>query len=341
MAITDLNMRVCYPGSRDDLLPIVIIMHGYRENAADFVDVTLSRMATRGLFVAAVSMRGRDGYSGTRDDSAREIHDIHDALQHIRATKVGIVHQTWAAIVGYSGGGGNALAAACKFPDAWAMVVSHFGMSDYGYDTTDGWHQNNGDPSTFQPILESSIGGTPAAVPNAYRARNAVEAIINYSGGHLYLYHDDADTSVPIVHSARIGAALLAASRTNYTENYTDSGDATRWLHALPNGSAPIINTEAIWAANAVAMTHSVWTIPSSGTVQVIGYIVTKRFTIWLRSNGSTVYGRDAVATVAYDTATDTYTVTPQTGAIDVTIAQGAKTGSATNISTATEIVVA
>lgn len=339
MAITDLNMRVCYPGSFDDLLPIVIIMHGYSQNVSDFDDASLSRIAARGLFVAAVSMRGRDGYSGTPDDSAREIYDIYDALQYIRATKVGIVHQTWAAITGYSGGGGNALAAACKFPDTWAQVTSCFGISDYGYDATDGWYANS-PTGVYTPLLQSRIGGTPAAVPNAYRARNAVEAITNYSGGHLYLFHDDADTAVPIVHSQRIGAALLAASRTNYTENYTTTGDPVRWNHALPNGSEPIIATEATWAANAVAMTHSVWAIPSSGTVQVIGYIVTKRFTIWLRANGSTVYGRDAVATVAYDTATDTYTVTPQTGAIDVTITQGAKAGGATNISTATAIVV-
>jgi hypothetical protein len=129
-----------------------------------------------------------------------------------------------------------------------------------------------------------------------------------------------------------------AAGLTNYTKSVTTIGSSPRWLHGYPEDNADLIEAEATWIAKVKA--QAAWTIAASGTVTVIGYIVTKRFTIWLRSNGSTTYGLDAVATVVYNTATDTYTVTPLTGAIDVTITQGAKSGSAVGITEATEIVV-
>ena len=58
-------------------------------------------------------------------------------------------------------------------------------------------------------------------------------------------------------------------------------------------------------------------------------------------TNGTASWGVDAAASVAYDTATDSYTVTPLTGAaIDCEITQGAKTGSDTNFAVPTVIGV-
>lgn len=229
-------------------------------------------------------------------------------------------------------GGGSALAAACKAPDAWAAAVSHFGPSDYGRDATDGWYNQAGGPTA---TLSSWIGGNPATVPDNYYARDATYALgTNYSGGHLYLFHDSGDTSVPIVHSQRAAASMASAGRSNYSASYTSGADAVRWLHTAPNGSAPVIGTEAVWAAAVAAKTHAVWTVPASGSVKVIGYIKTKRFAIWLGA------GISEVADVTYNTATDSYTVTPQTGTMDVSIVQGGKTASQTINSQTTLTVV-
>lgn len=330
--ITNLYARLCYPIGQTNL-PIVIWQHSYSSSATVFTPTDLQRLANYGLFVVAVGLRSKDEASGSQDDSGREIYDIYDALAYVRSNYASIVSSTIAAIAGYSGGGGNALAAACKFPDTWCAVIDHFGMSDYGYDATDGWY-NNGATGTQQTTMQAAIGGTPVAVPNNYLARQSSVAIANYSGGHLYLFHDADDASVPVVNTDNVKTTMDAASLTNYTYNVTSALDSPRWLHQLPTGSAQCIQTEAIWAQAIADGDHAAWTIAASGTITVIGYIVTKRFSIWLGN------GTAQAATVVYDTAAGTYTVTPlTTGNIDVSIVQGALVASQT-ISSETTLTV-
>lgn len=335
MAITNLYAKVAYTQGANK--PICILMHGWDGDATSIASADMQRFARLGLFVVAVGMRGRNSASGANDASAREIHDIYDVLAYVRTNYAAYVSTDKAAIIGYSGGGGNALAAACKFPDAWTVIASFFGISDYGRDGTDGWYANNG--GTYTASIVTAVGDTPANTPNNYYARDATAAIANFTGGYLYLYHDKQDTTVPWVHGNRIKATLDAAGMTNYSANFSDTGEFPRFTHGYPTADPSKQSVESALAADMIG--RAAWTVPASGTVTVIGYIVTKRFTIWLNANGTATLGIDAAATVVYDTVTDTYTVTPLTGAIDVTITQGAKTGSATNITTETEIVVA
>lgn len=315
------------------------MMHGWGSGAASLPAIDILRLANCGCVVVVPGMRGRDSADGGPDASAREIYDIIDAVGYVRnnAPYSTYASTTKAAIVGYSGGGGNTMAAACKFPDFFNVAIAYFGMSDYGRDNPDGWWYNNN--GSYTAGIEAWVGGDPATVPENYYARDATAAIQNFTGGFLYLYHDKQDTLVPWVHSDRIKSAMDAAPLTNYSANFSDTGDSPRWLHGYPNDNPNTLSqAELTWIAKIGS--QSVWTIATSGTVTVIGYIITKRFEVWLRANGSVTYGLDAAATVVYDTATDSYTVTPLTGAIDVTVTQGAKTGSATNISVETEIIV-
>lgn len=71
----------------------------------------------------------------------------------------------------------------------------------------------------------------------------------------------------------------------------------------------------------------------ANGTAKVMGWMETKRFKIWLGN------GTGHVADVVYNTATDSYTVTPLTGEMTVTITQGTKTVTQT-ISTETTLTV-
>lgn len=328
MTISNLYLKYGYSAALSNM-PIVVLINGWDGKASDFLDTTLNRFAANGFFAVAIGMRGRDGASGARDASGREIYDIYDGIQYV-TSNFSVSNKI--AICGYSGGGGNALAAACKFPDLFASVVDFYGMSDYGRDGTNGWYQNcnNG---TYQSNLLSAIG-SPISDPNNYYARDATAAITNYTSGHLCIFHDESDTVVPLIHTTRIKNALDGAGLTNYTLNQSNSGSGTRWTHGHAMESGIEFAAEQVWIPLFEAA--STWTIPASGTVTVIGYIVTKRFTVWLNS------GLDAAATVAYNTATDTYTVTPlTTDPINVTITQGAKTGSATGITEATVITVA
>lgn len=342
MALTDLYARTCYPKGGTDL-PVVVLMHGFSGDAATFSVGSLEWIARKGLFVVAPGMRGRDGASGSADASGRELLDVVAALDQVRTDFAGTVSADVAAIVGYSGGGGNALMLACRYPDLWAAVVSHFGMSDYGSDGTTGWYAESG--AFYQGQLETQVGGTPAAVPNAYAARYAEDAIADvYTGGHLHLFHDDGDTVVDIGHSQRVGAAMLAAGRVNYTENYTTTSDDPRWQHASDPDpqTVDVAHTVDLWGTPLVDGTYTAWTVPTSGTVRVLGWMVTKRFRIWLgtTTDEGAGGGLDEVADVTYDTATGEYTVTPQTGACDVYIEQGGLTATASGITSATLLTV-
>ena len=341
VAITDLYAKITLPVHKGVTnLPILVVMHGYIQAAGHVPEIDILRLANYGFMVVVPGMRARDGASGAKDASGREIYDIIDAVEYARTTPP---YSNWcsptkAAIVGYSGGGANALACACKFPDYFNVVVSHFGMSDYGRDPVDGWWANNGG-GVYTAQIELDVGDTPAIVPNNYYARDATEAIQNFSGGYMYLYHDKQDSSVPWVHSDRITDALDGAGLANYSANFSDIGDPIRWIHGYPDDNPGTLSTaEPTWTAK--IKSQAVWTIPASGTVTVIGYMVTKRFTIWLNTHGTASLGIDAATTVVYNTATNTYTVTPLTaGNIDVAITQGALTGSASDISAETEIV--
>jgi pimeloyl-ACP methyl ester carboxylesterase len=335
MTITDLYAKYCYNVNGTNQ-PIVVLMHGFTNNAADFPASDMARIAAFGFFVIVPGLRGRDSASGSPDASGREIQDIIDAVEYVRTNFADHVSADKTALVGYSGGGGNALAAACKFPDYFNVIVDHFGMSDYGRNNPNGWYYNN--DGSYTSTIGTYVGDTPTNKPNNYYARDAVAAIANYSGGYLYIYHDDQDTAVPVIHSSRIKTVLDAAGLTNYSYNISTVGSNPRFTHGYPEDVAGLRAVEATWAAT--ISSQAVWTVPASGTVTVIGYIKTKRFTVWLNKNGTATTGIDAAATVAYNTATDAYTVTPLISGIDVAITQGAKTGSATNISGATVITV-
>lgn len=313
-AITNLYSTYSYPVGKSNL-PIVVAMHGYGGASFDPAAV-LNRMARYNAFVISPGMRGRNGASGSQDSSGREIYDIYDAIEYVKITYPTIINPNNICITGYSGGGGNALAFACKFPDYANVIVSHFGMSDYGYL-----------PCHYDGNV-TWMGGTYAEVPNNYRARCAKEAIGNFSGGHLYFFHDTEDATLPVCNSIQAAATMAAAGLTNYSESYTDASDDPRWIHGNPavgDSGEPCIQSEPIWLQAVVDGMYPAWTIPTSGTLTVIGYIKTKRFTIWLNS------GIDAEATVSYDTTTHQYTVTPLTTAdVAVTITEGSLTASGT-----------
>lgn len=299
-------------------LPIVIIMHGYSQKAGDFQDATLKRMADKGTFICAVGMRGRDGASGAPDSSAREIYDIYDAVSYIKSKYLNRISTQQVSIVGYSGGGGNALAAAAKFPDTFNNVISHFGISDYGFDTVGGWWQQN---SRFRPEIEKWIGGTPLSNPNGYYARAHNLAISNYSGGRLFLFHDSGDQVVPISQSQSVVKTFVGAGlKENLFENFTTNENSLRWLHDLPSSSSSVQYSEDVWIPFVFKNKIKPWEIAEKGTVKVMGYIVTKKFSIWLGD------GTSAVADVNYDTLTGAYTITPLTnGNMKVLITQSEK----------------
>lgn len=325
--------------------PILVVMHGFQDGAAAATDAIMVDMAEAGFFAVAVGMRGRDNANGTPDVSGRETHDIIDAVEYVKAHFGQSVNPDSVHVTGYSGGGGNALALACKAPDYFSVVASHFGMSDYGYDETDGWGEQS--PARQATLAEwigakardAWAGGEPVNL-NAYRARNAVEAIaLNRVGGHVYLFHDDQDTNVSVSHSENVADAFASESNVRATLNVTTATDSPRWLHGMPHpvgdpdtpAGAPVRFTRDVWGPAALAAEP--WIVPTTGTMRVLGYLKTKRFEVWLGD------GTEHVADLTYDTDASAYTVTPLTGEVEVTVMQDGRSTTKT-ISTETTLTV-
>ena len=301
--VDDIYMRCFYKTKANQ--PLLILIAGYTQSATDFVDATYQRFRDYGFFVVGVGMRGRNGATGTADDAARELHDVYDAINHIKTKFAGLIDQDKVSIVGYSGGGGVTYGMVSKFPDLFACAVVCFGISDYGYDGTYGWWAE--EPSR-QATLESRIGDTPSNVPNEYKSRQHLVSISNFTG-KLYIFHDVDDSLVQVDNSTRVVTQLIADGFSNYVYDETDSGDGTRWLHDLPNGANSIVSAEDVFKADLLALETQ--DLPSSGTVIVNGYMKTRLFTIWLGNGTAAEDGQNRRATLAYNFATNSYTLTP------------------------------
>ena len=323
-----------YPVGRANL-PIVVHMHGFAGSVGGMMARNWVRQAQQGAFVVVPSLRSADGTQGTPDWSGREIHDIFDAINVVRTNYAAVVNTNLVCIAGYSGGGGNAMNYATKFPDSAAVIASHFGISDYGYNTTWGWYQTTatvGQKSSLDTYI-----GTPGAAPDAYRTRSSIDAMpVNYSGGWTYFFHDESDASVSINQTQAMVTNLVANGRANFTTNYSNSSmsSSARYLHQNPNDGSGAAASESIWLTALVNGAHNPWTIPESGTLRVNGYVVTKRFKVWLGG------GTNEVANLTYDSAARSYTVTPLTAPLDFTVTQGSGSVTRTSISTATTVIV-
>lgn len=256
-----------------------------------------------------VEMRGRSASQGTPDSGGRELQDIIDAVDYVVAAYPSLVDSAHKYIVGYSGGGANVFGVTARYPDYFNSAAVFFGISDYGYDATNGWY-NNGASSNQRLSLRNWIGGTPTEWPDRYHSRAYVLAITNHVGGYLRIYHDTGDPTVPVINSQNVDAALTAASLGSYyTYSESNSGSAVRWIHDLPLIGRSINIAEIDFMPEISAKTRAAWTVATSGTLKVPGYLVTKRFALWLGN------GRDEFGQVVYNTTTKTFTITTDTGA--------------------------
>jgi pimeloyl-ACP methyl ester carboxylesterase len=316
-AITNLYARASFEEIADQ--PIAVIMHGFVQAASNFTDATLIRFKDYGWFAVAVGMRGRDSASGANDASAREMYDIYDAIQHIRSTYSEYVDADRVAIIGYSGGGGNVLGFISRFPDLPVLAVDFFGISDYGYDGTFSYHAQI---PAQQANVETAVGGTPASLPNEYKAREHRWSASNFKG-KLRIYHDTADASVLVSHSQRTVTQLIADGFTNYVYNESTVGSPDRWTHGLPNtGESGDDNIPAEADFSGEPASLPLPTLADTGTLKINGGVQTSLFRIWLGNGTAAQDTRNRRGTVAYDYTNNSYTVTPllDSPATDMTV---------------------
>ncbi len=112
----DLVAELNYDDSRSNA-PLAVVMHGYSGSTGKLGEVrgNAQYLRDKGFFAVSVAMRGRDGADGIRDSGGLEIYDIYDAVEAVKMDYLGLVNPDIVYLTGYSGGGGNTMAALCKF----------------------------------------------------------------------------------------------------------------------------------------------------------------------------------------------------------------------------------
>lgn len=309
--IDNLYAHYAYDASKKNL-PIVVLMHGYTQDSTSMTDWIMKDMANYGFFAVAVGMRGRDQAEGTMDVNGRELYDIIDAVEYVKKNFSSYVDPANINVSGYSGGGGNAFGLAAKFPDTFNVLVSHFGLADYGYDKNNSWWATS---KTRQASIKQYLGDTPQSNKAKYYSRAHQYGIgQNLQGGFLYMFHDAEDNNVQPVQSKMVKEQMDLHKHSNYSFNLSKKGDAIRWLHASPDQDQQVRLSRDIWGQAVLTKKYPQWTIAEKGKVLVQGYIKTKRFSIWLDD------GTEEVADITYDASSGTYIVKPLTGLMKVSI---------------------
>lgn len=268
--------------------PVLAVMHGYGGAKGD-VTQDLRELAARGVVAVAPDMRGRGGSAGRWDSGGLDVHDILDAVLETARRYPGEVDARNLNVVGYSGGGGNAIACAVRFPDVFRTCVSFFGISDYAW-----WHRSKGRPDCNES-MEKALGGAPDKIPEVYEARNAVAAAGNPLG-RLHFFWDSEEKACPPQMILDFLEAYRKAGRTGAAEHVSKPGDARRWLHGYRSGIRDLSAADEVFLKDVLDPQVAAPELPRTGRLVVNGYLVTRRFAVWIEdSKKGPVKGRVAV----------------------------------------------
>lgn len=274
--------------------PILATLHGWHMSMPPPERRELPAAGNRYLLLQ-IDMRGRAFSEGTPDGNGFELMDVYDAIQFAR--KEYAAHIDEPAVVyleGGSGGGGNALAAAGKFPDLFAAVTALYGISDYRV-----WYENDL-AGEFRDEMDVWIGCAPSDDPERYLARSGRFLAPNLHTP-LYLAHGDGDIRVPVAHARMYAEAVREAGKTGLLRYEELAGVGGR---GHLDGATAARLQELAAAAERHRREHAApIELPRSGTLRVGGFLYAKPFRVTLESN-------DRVAELSYDVPRGRYRLT-------------------------------
>ncbi len=317
----DLGVAAAHPGA----VPVMPLVHGYTGNRDSIGDVDRKLYAALGVLVVTVGLRGNNGAGGARDAGGREDYDIEDAVAAVRATYPLVASQTVAVATGYSGGGGNVAQSVVRFPDRYSVAVLFFPVWSYA-----NWYDYQ--PDQAPDLLDADLGGSPAAFPALYAARESADALailmVNMGSASPFveLFYDLQDIVLdPETHIAFVaGLVSRGVSTDHYRRVQTDIGDSPRAYHDYPASQTDLRTFldyfgPRIRAATAVTM-------PAQGTIEILGWVEWGPWSIWLSSaaDARATGGLDRTASLVYDTTAGTCTITPRLGTTHIYVRHGA-----------------
>jgi dienelactone hydrolase len=332
--LLDLKAELNYESTRLNA-PIAVVMHGYSGSSGKMAEVrdNAQRLRDAGFFVISVALRGRDGSDGVRDSGGVEIYDIYDAVQRVKTSFASRVDPSNVHITGYSGGGGNVMAALTKFPDYFRAGSSYFGMSDYGYDPANGWY-NEGAQSSHQSQMRTDVGN-PAlndeAIQDRYMARASNLASRNNPYSEIHLFVNQNEPICPPVNDVAYRDMAIAAANTpgefdnitvhiggtgqyvDFNENgVNDASELQSWPHGYPDANEQKA-AESWYVSRLLDGSIPQPVLNLQDYLVVAGFVKTKRFSLWLGD------GQNAVGNLEYDLTGNEWT-------FDLGIASNVKT---------------
>lgn len=330
-ALTTLTADVCYDNgcaaaaaAAGTKLPVLVLMHGYSQNRTYITQAFKRRAADHGFLVVAPNMRGRGGDPGSADD-CRDRMDIWDAITKAEATYPTVADVARKFVMGYSGGGGDTIALATKFPGLFVHQTAFFGWGDVGYNP----HPDRSYWGSKDNRAEVVARVGPRTNLSAYRARSSIANIaqaISQSTGQLYLFWDSEDPVGRAMRDVRDALVVGGAPATKWLASESTIGSTARWLHNYPDNVADLILAEQPLYRRQSAPAP---TVQHTGVYDVAGYVVHGAgFEVWTAAAGTTdcrlaaTGGRDHCVRVEFDAASMRYVITPKTGTCAVTVRQ-------------------
>ncbi|MBN2315367.1 MAG: hypothetical protein JXM79_15670 [Sedimentisphaerales bacterium] len=211
------------------------------------------------------------------------------------------------------------MSALTKFPDYFRVGAAFFGMSDYGYDSVNGWYFD-GASSSHQAIMNADIGNPTLGIPDiedkyAARASNLASKNNPYSEIHLFVNRDEP--TCPMINDITyqdnaVANASFEGEFDNITVHIGTSGvyedfnhngineanEAQYWPHGDPSSNVQQA-AEAWYLDRLLAGQIPQPVLNASDELYVAGYVKTRAFSLWLGN------GQNAAAQLNYTIASD------------------------------------
>lgn len=274
--------------------PILATTHGWHQHVDEFVAMERPDPGLDHLSVH-IDLRGRKHSTGHPDANGWELQDIIDAIEHVKQhygehiSDPDEVH-----FQAGSGGGGNALALAGKYPDQFASITALYPISDYA-----AWFDGDAQ-GEFRPTLIDWIGGEPSQNRTAYATRSGIDLLPNLLTP-VHLMHGSRDDRVPVEHSRTYvarAAALGKQGLVTYDELPGVGAGTGHRADATPE-QLRLLRDRPAAHRNAH---RSPPELPRRGRLIVAGFLSTRHFSVVLDS-------LDSIAVLDYDLDEDTFRV--------------------------------